>query len=114
MNQQSKLMTAVLVLLCFWLGSCSKERSEQKANENVTTSTQNKQPSEAGFADNDMVMYWNEKAAIILNEHTNPGADARAFAMIQIAVHDALNSIKPKYHTYALLKLLNKEDQNNN
>ena len=48
-------------------------------------------------------MYWNEKAATLLNEHTNPGADARLFAMIEIAVHDALNSIKPKYQRYALI-----------
>lgn len=50
-----------------------------------------------------MVMYWNEKASIVLTAPMTPPAQSRYFAMIQIAVHDALNSIKPKYKKFALL-----------
>jgi hypothetical protein len=49
-----------------------------------------------------IVMYWNEKAAEVLNIHTNPGDDTRRFAIFQIAIHDALNSINPKYTRYIL------------
>jgi hypothetical protein len=48
-------------------------------------------------------MYWNEKASIVLNAPNTPPAQSRYFAMIQIAVHDALNSIKPKYERFALV-----------
>lgn len=55
-----------------------------------------------GFQENDMVMYWNEKTSVVLSSPLTPQAASRYFAMIQIAVHDALNSIKPKYEVHAL------------
>lgn len=59
--------------------------------------------SEHGFADNDMVLTWNQIASDALKNRFTPPIESRAFAMIQISVHDALNSIKPKYKRYALL-----------
>jgi hypothetical protein len=47
-------------------------------------------------------MYWNDKVATVLSAPMNPPTRARYFAIIQIAVHDALNNIKPKYQHYAL------------
>lgn len=58
--------------------------------------------AEHGFAENNMVLYWNEKASMVLTGSFTPPAQARHFAMMQIAVHDALNAIKPKYERYAL------------
>ncbi|MCL6259838.1 hypothetical protein M3O96_12110 [Aquiflexum sp. TKW24L] len=49
----------------------------------------------------DLVLYWNEKAAQMLDFHSNPGSDARRMAIIHIGIHDALNSIKKKYDRYA-------------
>jgi hypothetical protein len=57
--------------------------------------------SDHGFADNDMVMYWNDKAATVLNPGFSQPARTRVFARFQVAVHDALNSIKPKYERFA-------------
>ena len=48
-----------------------------------------------------MVMYWNEKAATILGSPRTQPIRTRLFAMVQIAVHDALNNIKPKFERYA-------------
>ncbi|MNG37219.1 hypothetical protein D3C84_1245020 [compost metagenome] len=48
-------------------------------------------------------MYWNDKARIVLEEPMPQPSRTRYFAIIQIAVHDALNNIKPKYQRYALL-----------
>src|SRR6516165_11104061 len=59
-------------------------------------------PGSKGFVSNDMVMYWNDKASVILRTPMTPPSQSRYFAMVQIAVHDALNSIKPKFETYAL------------
>lgn len=56
-----------------------------------------------GFAENDMVMYWNQKTSTVLANGFTPPAQSRYFAMVQIAVHDALNSIKPKFERFALL-----------
>lgn len=68
----------------------------------INEMTQGGNLNNPGFVANDMVLYWNEKAAIVLNLHTNPGSDSRHFAIVQIAVHDALNNIKPKYRYYSL------------
>ena len=57
-----------------------------------------------GFQDNEAVLYWNEKTSIVLTAPFTPPAQCRYFAMVQIAVHDALNSIKPKYECFALLQ----------
>jgi hypothetical protein len=60
------------------------------------------QPLDPGFVDNSMVLYWNEKAATVLGVAMNQPTRTRYFAIIEIAVHDALNNIKPKYEPYAL------------
>jgi hypothetical protein len=49
-----------------------------------------------------MVLYWNDKVAIVLGAPMNQPTRSRYFAIIEIAVHDALNNIKPKYERYAL------------
>lgn len=56
-----------------------------------------------GFAENNMVLYWNKITDTILGAPGPQPSRARNFAIIQIAVHDALNNIKPKYQRYALL-----------
>jgi hypothetical protein len=80
--------------------SCAKEDILMN-NENIN-STSDKKIKEAGFAENNMVMYWNEKTAIILAAPLTQPIRTRYFAIIQIAVHDALNNIKPKYERFAL------------
>ncbi|HEY0680429.1 MAG TPA: hypothetical protein VGD17_19235 [Chitinophagaceae bacterium] len=82
--------------------SCKKETS---LNPGLTadeqSSSASKKPNDPGFAENDMVLFWNDKAATVLNEGFSQPARTRVFARIQVAVHDALNSIKPKYERYA-------------
>ncbi|GJM29375.1 MAG: hypothetical protein DHS20C17_20100 [Cyclobacteriaceae bacterium] len=48
-----------------------------------------------------LVLYWNKKAAELLNFHSNPGHDSRRFAVVQIAIHDTLNSYLKKYNQYS-------------
>ncbi|HKO77482.1 MAG TPA: hypothetical protein VJU52_09705, partial [Flavobacterium sp.] len=79
--------------------SCAKEELTTN-NEEINTKRIIKTH---GFAENDMVMYWNDKAATVLSVGTPQPYRTRYFAIIQIAVHDALNNIKPKYQRYALL-----------
>jgi len=47
------------------------------------------------------VLDWNTTAATLFNLSQNPLEQSRSFAMVQIAVHDALNAIEPRYSAYA-------------
>lgn len=89
---------ATCLFAMVWLGSCSKQNTTDR--EGVAYAGKFINP---GFASNDIVLYWNDKVATVLTGPYSPPAQVRYFAMIQIAVHDALNSIKPKYERHALL-----------
>lgn len=47
-----------------------------------------------------IVTEWNTRAAAVVNEQ-NPMDQSRSFAIVQIAVHDALNGVEPRYAPYA-------------
>jgi hypothetical protein len=96
----SLLTFTMLASLAVWNSSCKKEITGEPLAGNSISSARNQEP---GFADNDMVMYWNEKTSIVLGGPGTPPSQIRYFAMVQIAVHDALNAIKPKYQRFALL-----------
>jgi hypothetical protein len=93
------LIAPLLLFLSIWNTSCKKEIQHEPIHEEEATAS--KKPDDPGFADNDMVMYWNEKAATTLSTGFTQPPRTRVFARIQIAVHDALNSIKPKYESFA-------------
>jgi hypothetical protein len=97
------LIVAIAVsFISVWNTSCQKDVArESKANlpEEVAT----KKPDNPGFAENNMVMYWNDKVATVLSAPMTQPTRSRYFAIIEIAVHDALNNIKPKFQRYALL-----------
>lgn len=101
MKKYVTLLAAVIPFLFLFLSACQKESKELTFTESGETSRA-KATSERGFAENDMVLYWNEKTATVLGAGMPQPFRARYFAMIQIAVHDALNNIKPKYERYAL------------
>src|SRR4029079_10661388 len=103
MKQYSKLLGAKIFFLLIILGSCQKEAKELIPEEIQSSSPQSNQLHENGFAENDMVMYWNDKVAVVLSAPMTQPTRARYFAIIEIAVHDALNNIKPKFQRYALL-----------
>ena len=99
--QTSKLTVLTLsIALLSGLFACKKTdipHTEEAAPELVSKKVT------PGFAENDMVLFWNEKAQSVITLNINPPSQSRFFAMVQLAVHDALNSIKPKYERYALV-----------
>ena len=97
------LTAIILALITTWNFSCQKEVTHSKPISEEQTSVSGKKPDDPGFAENDMVMYWNDKTATVLSVGMNQPRRGRLFAIIQIAVHDALNAIKPKYQPYALV-----------
>ncbi len=103
----SLLTFTMLASMTLWNSSCKKEISgEPQADNTGLSSIRNAEP---GFAENDMVIYWNEKAGAVLAAVNPPPNQTRQFAMVQIAVHDALNAIKPKYESYALINSREKD-----
>jgi hypothetical protein len=102
--------SSAIFLLVIISVSCKKEIQEPASEEINPSAAQSKQPLSPGFAENDMVLYWNEKVATVLGVPMNQPTRARYFAMVEIAVHDALNNIKPKYESFAL----NERDQHAN
>ncbi|QNP40965.1 hypothetical protein [Lysobacter solisilvae (ex Woo and Kim 2020)] len=53
----------------------------------------------------DVVLDWNQVAATapVVGSFGGPYQQFRSMAIVQIAVHDALNSITPRYHTYSVV-----------
>ena len=99
----SVLTALMLALTTTFFYSCQKERHEPGLLSEESASMSSHKPDDPGFAKNDMVMYWNEKTSTVLGAAMIQPNRARFFAIIQIAVHDALNAIKPKYQRYALV-----------
>ncbi len=95
MKQTKRLFTTAFLVVTMWIGACSKVDAPIMNPE--------KKPLNPGFASNEMVMFWNQKTMDVLTTGQTPPAQARYFAMVQIAVHDALNAIKPKFERHALL-----------
>jgi hypothetical protein len=54
----------------------------------------------AGVASANEVTDWNAKAALLVNEQS-PMEQSRSFAIVQLAVHDALNAIESRFAAYA-------------
>ena len=95
-------LTSMHLILVVLLFSCQKENVPDTEKTSEPSSESSRKPDNPGFADNDMVMFWNEKTTTALSAPMNQPRRARLFAITQIAVHDALNAIKPKFQRYAL------------
>ncbi len=85
-SNRLKLSFGIFMLFACFFTAC--ERDELRPEKEISTRS---------WQSSGIVLAWNEKAAELLNWHTNLGHDTRRFAITQIAVHDALNSIDPKY-----------------
>jgi hypothetical protein len=93
------LSGALLTLLLLF--ACAKEDPESEASPEVFV------PGRANYNNgmihsysNDAVLAWNEALQVIDNKMPPP-AEARIYAMVSLAMHDALNTIVPKYEAYA-------------
>lgn len=52
--------------------------------------------------DNAMVLKWNEALSLAVDNKIPSPAESRVYAMVTLAVHDALNNVVPIYETYAM------------
>jgi Vanadium chloroperoxidase N-terminal domain len=110
-NNNNWLRTIVTLLLIFT--SCQKQKMAPTSQEIIS-------PSASRFDINgkgngtisaEMVLRWNKAAidVVLQTQQAIPDApippffESRYYAMVNIAMHDALNNIVPKYQRYALL-----------
>ncbi len=52
--------------------------------------------------DNTMVLKWDEALSMAIDNKMPLAVESRIYAMVTLAVHDALNNVVPKYETYAM------------
>jgi len=85
-----------LLPLAFWLTLILAVASCQKNDHPLTTIADN--------YSNAVILQWNEAATIAATRGGTlpPMSESRIYAMVNVAVHDALNNIVKKYATYAL------------
>jgi hypothetical protein len=88
----SLVLATALSFVSVWNTSCQKDITRE-TQANLPEEMASKKPDNPGFAKNDMVMYWNEKANTVLSSAMRQPDRSRYFAIIEIAVHDALNNI---------------------
>jgi hypothetical protein len=95
----TKLVALVLWGAVFAIG-CQKPGIKEAASAEQAGSQKN--PAPPGFVTDDMVLTWNTHLTnFFLTVPQAPPVVSRHATMAQIAVYDALNSIKPKYEPYA-------------
>lgn len=52
-------------------------------------------------SDNGVVLKWNEAVSLAVDNRMPVAPEARIYAMVMLAIHDALNSVVPAFETYA-------------
>jgi len=98
------------MLIVFFVFGCKKETTNP-ANEEIPTSARFDNNGEGrGNVSPEMVLRWNDAATYVVlrtlqlqaTPRIPPFRQSHYYAMVNIAVHDALNNIVPKYESYAL------------
>src|SRR5215203_2430072 len=103
----SKILLTLLPTL-FFIISCEKEiKSPDVNNETVMSARFDKNNNGRGNVSPKMVLRWYEAATYIVTNTPQPPPitpfwESRYYAMVNIAMYDALNNIVPKYKCYAL------------
>jgi len=99
-----KKLLNLLLLASIGFVSCQKEAANTLNSKNLTEEASAKSQGHAyGTISSDMVLTWNEAGTqIVEGIGMPPMPESRIYAMINVAMHDALNNIVPRYKTYAL------------
>ncbi len=94
------LFFALLVLL----NSCQKNANDLKDHSLAAAIKETTANLQHPAADAQMVLTWNEAGTIAFRRMgaLPPMPESRVYAMINVAMHDALNTISPQYARYAL------------
>jgi len=98
MKKNVKIIGSTLIVL-FAMYSCKKYET-MPVQESVELKRANNGMIKS--YDNTMVLKWNEALSRTIDAKMPPPPESRIYAMVTLAIHDALNNVVPKYETYAM------------
>lgn len=116
-TRNSNWLFTVVTLFLFFI-SCKKTDVDPLKEENSASSSRfNNNGKGIGTISAEMVIRWNTAAIDVVRKTQDiipdapipPFTESRFYAMVNLAMHDALNNIVPKYGTYALHDKRDKE-----
>jgi len=109
-----KKLLGLLLLTPIIFLSCQKETNKPQGKQSLARI--NNPGNGFGNISPAMVLTWNEAATQAIANMTPivgaplpPMPESRIYAMVNVAIHDALNNIVPKYQTYALSNARDKD-----
>lgn len=96
---------------------CKKEVTNSRNSDEATDNMLQNKGNAFGNTSPEMVLRWNEAATYVVqqtqqlipNPPIPPFIESRFYAMVNVAMHDALNNIVPKYKTLALQNARDKD-----
>ena len=105
-----KLALLLFINVIFFVSGCRKETKPMGSEEIATSGRFENNGNGWGTVSAEMVLRWNDAATYVVlttlqmqpTPRIPPFRESRYYAMVNIAVHDALNNIVPKYKSYAL------------
>jgi hypothetical protein len=97
--------------------SCQKQHDMSKGDKSDGSQKFSNKGNGNGNLSPFMVLQWNKAAIDVVRQTAQimpdppipPFAESRFYAMVNIAMHDALNNIVPKYQRYALINARDKD-----
>jgi len=104
-------LVLLMTLITFFIWGCKKENTDTVSHEEIATNSRfDNNGSGRGNVSPEMVLRWNDAATYVVVRTLQlqpapripPFRESHYYAMVNIAVHDALNNIVPKYENYAL------------
>src|SRR6187399_1074896 len=113
MRKQLQYTVSLLLFAVVFAASCQKETSNSNSSLNTepaNAANLNNNGNHFGNISPDMVLRWNDAATYVVVRTLQlqaapripPFRESHYYAMVNLAVHDALNNIVPKYASYAL------------
>ncbi|WP_439882749.1 vanadium-dependent haloperoxidase [Pontibacter sp. MBLB2868] len=104
MKTTFKILGVLLLLVS--MGSCEKDDMES-LDPNLSNSADikgvpNFNNGMINSYSNEVVLQWNEFLSQTIDDQMPLPAESKIYAMVTLAMHDALNNVVPKYETYAL------------
>lgn len=92
------------LILLISLGSCEKDEIEpsQLSNSTDLKAVKNYNNGMIKSYSNETVLAWSELLSQTIDNRMPLPAETKIYAMVTLAMHDALNNVVPKYETYAL------------
>jgi len=106
----NKILSSLIIAVTLFIPGCQKQTTTVSTDEPATNARFENNGIGWGTTSPEMVLRWNDAATYVVlktlqlqpTPRIPPFRESRYYAMVNIAVHDALNNIAPKYETYAL------------